>query len=82
MLLPELLILNLVECMQLYYALCLSVIRFIGPSVHLLVHHRDQVENCENVHFRGSHYDCVCASVCGVGEGMNGGRTPLSTMIL
>ena len=51
----------------------------IGPSVHLLVHHRDQVENCKNAHFRGSHYDCVCASVCGVGEGMNGGCTPLPT---
>ena len=42
MLLPELLILNshtyfLVECTQLYYALCLLVIIFIGPSVHLSV---------------------------------------------
>ena len=45
----------------------------IGPSVHLLV------ENCKNAHFRGSHYNCVCASVCGVGAGMNGGCAPLPT---
>ena len=54
MLLPELLILNsltyfLVECTQLYYALCLSVIRFIGPSVHLSVRSRFELSVQKNL---------------------------------
>ena len=69
------------SCLQLRtrYSIRGFVRPSIGLSVRLLVHHGDQVENCKKAHFRGPWCDCVCASVCGVGEGVNRHCTPMPT---
>ena len=69
------------SCLQLWtrYSIQGFVRPSIGLSVRLSVHHGDQVENCKKAHFQGSRFYCVCASVCGVGEGVKRSCTPLPT---